>query len=319
MRDSHGRKINYLRVSVTDRCNLRCIYCMPEEGVKSLRHEDILRFEDTLKIVKAATTLGINKIRYTGGEPLVMKDIDKLIYETSKLPGIDDIAITTNGILLSDMAVDLKKAGLKRVNISLDTLNGDKFRSVTRIGNLDKVMEGIYKCLSLELTPVKINTVLMRGINDTEFVDFLNLTRELPVEIRFIELMPIGEGIKMYEKSKLSFMELLVQHPELTQIETEKSSTAQLYRLPGAKGKIGFISPVSCKFCEDCNKIRLTSTGTIKQCLHSAEEIDLRKYLNNEEMLTAALKSAIFNKPLEHHLEEGSVSRSIKVMSQIGG
>ena len=164
MRDSHGRKINYLRVSVTDRCNLRCVYCMPEQGVKSLRHEDILRFEDTLKIVKAATTLGINKIRYTGGEPLVMKDIDKLIYETSKLPGIEDISITTNGILLSDMAADLKKAGLKRVNISLDTLNSDKFRSITRIGNLDSVMESIYKCLSLDLKPVKINTVLMRGI-----------------------------------------------------------------------------------------------------------------------------------------------------------
>ena len=175
MRDSHGRKINYLRVSVTDRCNLRCVYCMPEKGVKSLRHEDILRFEDTLKIVKAATTLGINKIRYTGGEPLVMKDIDKLIYETSKLPGIEDISITTNGILLSDMAADLKKAGLKRVNISLDTLNSDKFRSITRIGNLDKVMESIYKCLSLDLKPVKINTVLMRGINDTEFDRFFKL------------------------------------------------------------------------------------------------------------------------------------------------
>ena len=303
MRDSHGRNINYLRVSVTDRCNLRCIYCMPEEGVKSLRHEDILRFEDTLKIVKVAATLGINKIRYTGGEPLVMKDIDKLIYETSKLPGIDDIAITTNGILLSDMAEDLKKAGLKRVNISLDTLNKEKFKSITRIGNLDKVMESIDKCLTLGLKPVKINTVLMRGINDTEFEDFLNLTRELPVEIRFIELMPIGEGIKMYEKSKLSFMEMLELHPELTQIETEKSSTAQLYKLHGAKGKIGFISPVSCKFCSDCNKIRLTSTGTIKPCLHSEEEINLRKYINNEEMLTAALKSAIFNKPLEHHLK----------------
>ncbi|MBZ9686478.1 GTP 3',8-cyclase MoaA [Clostridium estertheticum] len=319
MRDSHGRNINYLRVSVTDRCNLRCVYCMPEEGVKSLRHEDILRFEDTLKIIKAATSLGINKIRFTGGEPLVMKDIDKLIYETSKLPGIDDISITTNGILLSDMAVDLKKAGLNRVNVSLDTLNSDKFRSITRIGNLDKVMESIYKCLSLDLKPVKINTVLMRGINDIEFEDFLNLTRELPVEIRFIELMPIGEGVKMYEENKLSFMEILKLHPELIQIETKKSSTAELYKLPGARGKIGFISPVSCKFCADCNKIRLTSTGTIKPCLHSEEEINLRKYLNNEELLTTTLKSAIFNKPLEHHLIEESVSRSVKVMSQIGG
>lgn len=319
MRDTYGRNINYLRVSVTDRCNLRCVYCMPEEGIKSLKHEDILRFEDTLKIVRAATALGINKIRYTGGEPLVMKDIDKLIYETSKIPGINDIAITTNGILLSDMAGDLKKAGLKRVNISLDTLNSEKYKSITRVGNLDKVMESIDKCLSLGLKPVKINTVLMRGINDVEFENFLNLTRELPVEIRFIELMPIGEGIKMYEKNNLSFMEMLGLHPELTKIGTEKSSTAELYKLTGAKGRIGFISPVSCKFCADCNKIRLTSTGTIKPCLHSKEEINLRKYLNNEEMLTNAIKSAIESKPLEHHLREESASRSVKGMSQIGG
>jgi cyclic pyranopterin phosphate synthase len=292
---------------------------MPEEGIKSLSHDEILRFEDTIKIVKVAATLGINKIRYTGGEPLVMKDIDKLIYETSKIKGIRDIAITTNGILLSDMAVDLKKAGLKRVNISLDTINGEKFKSITRIGDLDKVMEGIYRCLSLGLQPVKINTVLMRGINDTEFEDFLNLTRQLPVDIRFIELMPIGEGAKMYEKNKLSFTEILEEHPELIEIETEKSSTAQMYKLQGSKGNIGFISPVSCKFCEDCNKIRLTSTGTIKPCLHSEEEINLRKYLKDEEMLTAALKSAIFNKPLEHHLKEENASRSVKVMSQIGG
>ena len=319
MRDNYGRNINYLRISVTDRCNLRCVYCMPEEGVKSLSHDEILRFEDTIKIVKAAATLGINKIRYTGGEPLVMKDIDKLIYQTSKVQGIEDISITTNGILLSDMAEDLKKAGLKRVNISLDTLDKDKFKSITRIGDLDKVMEGIYKCLSIGLQPVKINTVLMRGINDMEFEDFLNLTREIPVDIRFIELMPIGEGVKMYEKNKLSFMEILEEHPELIKIETEKSSTAELYKLKGAKGRIGFISPVSCKFCTDCNKIRLTSTGTIKPCLHSKEEINLRKYLNDEEMLTAAIKAAILNKPLEHHLKEESASRSVKVMSQIGG
>lgn len=319
MRDNYGRNINYLRISVTDRCNLRCVYCMPEQGVESLRHEEILRFEDTLKIVKVASGLGINKIRYTGGEPLVMKDIDKLIYETSKLKGIDDIAITTNGILLSDMATDLKKAGLKRVNISLDTLNSEKYKSITRIGDLGEVLKSIEKCLSIGLKPVKINTVLIRGVNDTEFVDFLNLTRELPIEIRFIELMPIGEGIKIYEKGKISFMEILEQHTELIAIETEKSSTAELYKLPEAKGKIGFISPVSCKFCSDCNKIRLTSTGTIKPCLHSKEEINLREYLRDEVMLNAAIKSAILNKPLEHHLEEERASRSMKVMSQIGG
>ena len=319
MRDKQGRNINYLRVSVTDRCNLRCVYCMPEEGVESLRHDDVLRFEDILKIVKSAASLGIKKVRYTGGEPLVMKDIDKLIYETSKLQGIEDIAMTTNGILLSDMAEDLKRAGLKRVNISLDTLNKDKFRDITRIGNLDNVLESIYKCLALGIKPVKINTVLMKGVNDTEFEDFLNLAKEMPVEIRFIELMPIGESIKLYEESKISFSEILKEHQELIPIESEKGTTAQLYKIQGSKGKIGFINPISCKFCADCNKIRLTSIGTIKPCLHSKEEINLREYLSSEELLTTKLKSAIFNKPLEHHLQEESASRSDKMMYQIGG
>ena len=319
MKDIYGRDINYLRISVTDRCNLRCVYCMPEQGIESKKHDDILRFEDTLKIVKIASKLGIKKIRYTGGEPLVMKDIDKLIYETSKLPGIEDIAITTNGILLSEMAEDLKKAGLKRVNISLDTLDKDKFKKITRVGDLNKVLESIDKCLTLDMKPVKINTVMMKGFNDTEFDNLINLSRERPIEIRFIELMPIGEGVKMYKESKISCLEMLEVHPELIPIKAEKGSTAQLYKIEGAKGKVGFISPVSCKFCSDCNKIRLTSTGTIKPCLHSKDEINLKQYLNDEVMLTNALKSAIFNKPLEHHLVEESDSRSTKMMYQIGG
>ena len=248
-----------------------------------------------------------------------MKDIDKLIYETSKLSGINDISITTNGILLSDMASDLKKAGLKRVNISLDTLDEVKFKGITRVGNLDKVLESIDKCLTLGLKPVKINTVLIRGFNDKEIDDFLNLTRGMPVEIRFIELMPIGEGIKIYEKGKMSFKNIINKHPELIQMANEKSSTAQLYKIAGAKGRIGFISPVSCKFCTDCNKVRITSMGTIKPCLHSKEEINLKQYLNNEELLTNALKQAIFNKPLEHHLDEEKISRSGKMMYQVGG
>jgi cyclic pyranopterin phosphate synthase len=317
--DSQGRNINYLRISVTDRCNLRCIYCMPEQGIQMKRHEDILRFQEILKIVKAASALGINKVRYTGGEPLVMKNIDKLIYETSRICGIDDIAITTNGILLPEMAEDLKQAGLKRVNISLDTLDKEKFKTITRTGDLDKVIEGIHKCLALGIEPVKINTVLMKGINDDEIMDFLELSRELPIEIRFIELMPIGEGAKIYEKSKLSFKDIIAEYPELIKVEQDKSSTAQLYRLEGAKGKVGSISPISCKFCSECNKIRLTSTGKLKQCLHSKEEINIKEYLQDEEQLIGALKAAIFNKPLEHHLEEEKISRSSKSMYEIGG
>lgn len=319
MLDKQGRNINYLRVSVTDRCNLRCIYCMPEEGIERLNCNDIMSFEDILKIVRVSASLGINKVRYTGGEPLVMKDIDKLIYETSKVKEIKDISITTNGILLADMAKELKTAGLNRVNISLDTLNKAKFKDITRVGDLDKVLEGVYKCLSLGIKPVKINTVLMKNFNYLEFNDFLKLAKELEVEIRFIELMPIGEGIKLYEENKINFEDILKEHTELVKIERKKGTTAELYKLQGGKGKIGFINPISCKFCTDCNRIRLTSVGNIKPCLHSKEEINLRGYLNSEELLMNKLKSIIINKPLEHHLQEESASRSDKMMYQIGG
>lgn len=319
MKDNQGRSIDYLRVSVTDRCNLRCIYCMPESGIEKKEHMDILRYEDIIKVVRAAALIGIKKVRYTGGEPLVMPDIDKLIHETAKLPGIKDIAITTNGHLLYDMAEDLKKAGLNRVNISLDTLDRNKFKSITRIGDLDKVLNSIYKCITLGINPVKINTVLMHGINDNEIEDFINLTKEIPIEIRFIELMPIGEGIKLYNKRKLTSNEVLAAHPELIPVKTKPGSTAELYTTLGAKGKIGFISPISCKFCSSCNRIRLTSTGYIKPCLHSREEISIKEYLHSEVALAAVLKSTILNKPLEHHLTEEKESRSEKMMYQIGG
>jgi GTP 3',8-cyclase len=319
MKDSHGRNIDYIRVSVTDRCNLRCIYCMPEQGIKKRQHKDILRYEDIIKVVGVASALGIKKVRYTGGEPLILPDIDKLIFETSKLKGIEDIAVTTNGILLSGMAYSLKMAGLKRVNISLDTLDGERFKKITRGGELSKVIEGIEKAISLGLKPVKINTVLMKGINDGEIKDFIKLSKELPVEIRFIELMPIGEGEELYEKRKVSFEEVLSKFPKLIPENSRDSSTAELYTLRGARGKIGFISPMTCKFCSFCNKIRLTASGTIKPCLHSFEEINIREYLYSDVLLTAAIRRAIYGKPLEHYLKEEKSSRSEKMMYQIGG
>jgi GTP 3',8-cyclase len=319
MKDSRGRNVDYLRVSVTDRCNLRCIYCMPEKEGDNNCGEDRLTSEDMLKVVKAASVLGISKIRYTGGEPLLLRGIDKLIAQTSSLPGIEDISITTNGILLHQMASDLKKAGLRRVNISLDTLDRDKFKSVTRIGSLDKVLAAIDKCLELDLKPVKINTVLIKGINSDEVKDFINFAREMPVEVRFIELMPIGEGVKLYEKGRMSFVEVLKDHPELIPVKTKAGSTAEIYTVKGAKGKIGFISPISCKFCSSCNRIRLTASGAIKPCLHSREEVDIRPQLNNEVGLAAALREAILSKPFEHHLVEEEASRTVKKMYQIGG
>lgn len=319
MIDKKGRKINYLRISLTDRCNLRCIYCMPKDGIEKKKHESIMHFEEIIKVIKSSATLGINKVRFTGGEPLVMKDIDKLIYETSKIQGIKDISLTTNGILLSDLVHDLKNAGLSRVNISLDTLDEKKYADITRGGQLNKVKDAINKCLSLGMEPVKINTVLMKGINDDEVGDLINLTKEIPIHVRFIELMPIGEGAKYFKDSFISSEEIIGRYPQLIPVNTEKSSTAELYKVSGAKGRVGFINPLSCKFCEACNRIRLTSEGGIKPCLHSEKEFNIRQYVDNEVLLTSALKDIIYNKPSEHHLEVDKLSKSKKMMFQIGG
>lgn len=318
MIDQFGRNINYLRVSLTDRCNLRCKYCMPAEGIPKLDHEDILSFEEVKKIVKAAVTIGINKIRYTGGEPLVLKGIDSLIYETSLIQGIKDISITTNGMLLYDAAEDLKKAGLNRVNISLDTLKADKFSDITRGGDLNKVVQAIHKCISLGYSPVKINTVILKGINDDEIEDFINLTRELPVHVRFIELMPMGEALNLYKEGTITCDEIIRKFSNLSSLINEKSSTSELYKLPNAKGVVGFIRPISCKFCEYCNRIRLTATGNIKPCLHSEKEYSIKESLQDEELLVSTLKGIILGKPFEHNLQQEG-SHSGKMMYQIGG
>jgi cyclic pyranopterin phosphate synthase len=319
MQDRKGRKINYIRISLTDRCNLRCVYCMPEGGIGKKEHHEIIRHEDVLKILRASASLGINKVRFTGGEPLIVKDIDKLIYETSRIDGIDDIAITTNGILLNSMAGELKKAGLKRVNISLDSLKEDKFRKITRGGNIHDVFQAIEKCIDLGIRPVKINTVLIKGINDDEISDLMRLTKDYPVHVRFIELMPMGEGLGYYDEGFISSEQVLKQQKELVPLNSNMSSTASLFRLPNSKGTVGFISPLSCKFCSSCNRIRLTSTGTIKPCLHSDTEYDLKKYLESEIGLISELKEIIHNKPAEHNLENDGKSSSKREMFEIGG
>ncbi|MDS1002572.1 GTP 3',8-cyclase MoaA [Clostridium sporogenes] len=319
MLDKYGRKINYLRVSVTDRCNLRCIYCMPPEGVLKKDHDDIMRYEEIFNVVKTASLLGIDKIRFTGGEPLILKNIDKLIYNTSQLSSIKDIAMTTNAIFLEDRIDDLKKAGLKRVNISLDSLKKDKFKSITRGGDINKIFKGIEKSLLLGMTPIKINTVIMKGINDDEIDDFMNLTKEYPISVRFIELMPIGEGRKLYKDSYISSEEIISKHRDFIPVKRDKSSTAILYKFKEAKENIGFISPMSCKFCSGCNRVRLTSEGTLKPCLHSEKEVNLKDYVENEQALLSKMNEAIYNKPLEHHMIEEKESKSKKMMYQIGG
>ncbi len=319
MKDKYSRNIDYLRVSLTDRCNLRCIYCMPKDGIELLKHEDILRFDETIKIVKAFSSLGIKKVRYTGGEPLILKGIEELIYETHKIPTIKDIAITTNGLLLDDLAGELKKAGLNRVNISLDTLKADKYREITRGGNINKVFQAIEKAMKIGLTPLKLNVVMVKGINDDEIKDFIKLSRDFPIEVRFIELMPIGEGKEYFQKGYIKSQDIIEKFPELKMLPEDNNKIAAMYKVENGKGTVGFISPLSCKFCQGCNKVRLTAIGTIKPCLHSQEEVSIRKFIHKEDKLIRTIREAIFNKPLEHFLDSDGVSKSKRQMYQIGG
>lgn len=292
---------------------------MPQDGIQNkVGHKDTLYLEEVHYIIEELAELGISKIRFTGGEPLVRKGIVDLIAMTNKIPGISEIAMTTNGLLLKKYAKELKEAGLNRVNISLDTLNRDKYKEITRGGTLEKVLEGIKISKEVGLTPIKINTVLIGGFNDDEIGDFINLTIDEDIDVRFIELMPIGEAKDFSEDNFLSNNVILERNPELIPvIKEDKSSPATYYKHPDGKGKIGIINPISCKFCSDCNRIRLTSTGKLKLCLHSNREIDLRTPLRNNEDIGQLLVDAILSKEKEHNLEgKEYITRN---MNQIGG
>ena len=318
MRDSFGRKITYLRISLTDRCNYRCIYCMPQRGIDDkLDHEDMLSLEEMYVLIKDFVELGINKIRFAGGEPLVRRGIVDLVGKVNKLEGIKELTMTTNGQLLKQMAGPLKEAGLNRVNISLDTLDPVKFVEITRCGDLNAVLEGIDEAINVGLTPVKINTVLIGGINDNEIRDLIDFTK-IGIDVRFIELMPIGEAANFAKERFVSTNLVLETVKELVPIEREdKSSPATYYVLPGVKGKVGLINPISCKFCENCNRVRLTSSGKLKLCLHSDREIDLKSALRNNEDIKKIIKDAIWTKEESHHLEDEQYI--IRNMHQIGG
>lgn len=318
MKDSFGREINYLRISLTDRCNLRCEYCMPEKGVDKLKHCDILSLEEIFEITKAFVETGINKIRFTGGEPLVRVGVTDLISRVAKLDGVREIAMTTNGILLKDYATKLKDAGLTRLNISLDTLDADKYKEITRGGDIQKVLDGIEAAREVGLTPIKINTVLIGGFNENEIPRFVELTRNQNISVRFIELMPIGEAAEFDTQKFIPNTRVLDAVKELKPVEAEDiHSPAVYYKLPEAMGKVGIINPISCKFCTSCNRVRLTSTGKLKLCLHSNREIDLKRALDNKEDLKKIISDAILTKEEEHHLENKEyVTRN---MNQIGG
>ena len=313
MKDRFGRDITYLRISVTDLCNLRCKYCMPESGVESLCHSDILSLEEIVEIVKVAAKNGITKIRLTGGEPLVRHGFVHLCKEISKIEQIEDIAITTNGVHLKNMADDLFENKVKRINFSLDTLVKEKYNDITRRNDFEKTMESLFYAIEKGFK-VKLNVVLIGGFNDDEIENFVKLANDYDLEVRFIELMQIGETANW---SKDKFVSNKIVLEKVTKLEFDGvSGVAKIYKIKGQKGKIGLISPISCSFCSDCNRIRLTSDGKLKPCLHSKDEINL-KGLSGEE-LEEVFKRGIFDKPEKHHLEDGK-SESARDMNKIGG
>lgn len=319
MIDRYGREIEYIRISVTDSCNLKCVYCWPGEENCAQKCSDSLMPEEFETIVRSLVKAGIKKVRLTGGEPLVRSDICEIVRRISGIPGVEDISMTTNGINLDRMIYKLKEAGLNRLNISLDSLRPERFRYITGGGEIKYTLKGIEKALELGMTPVKTNTVLMKGVNDDEIDDFIQLTEKNPLEVRFIELMPIGRfGEKNSDKVVVN-AGIIADHPELLYCgKSENGSSASHYRIDGYKGKVGFISPVSHKFCSSCNRIRLTCDGKIRPCLGNNGEVDITEVLRNDkEDLDELIRKIIYEKPEGHHFE--SNFSSSRIMSRIGG
>ena len=317
MIDAFGRDLRYLRISITDRCNFRCQYCMPEDGIEAISHEDLLSFEEISELVAHFVKLGVTKIRLTGGEPLVRKDVVELIRMISSHSEVNDIALTTNGTRLKEMAEDLKDAGLNRVNISLDSLKADRFKWITRGGDLYDVIEGIEAAKKVGLG-IKINCVINKGINDDEIDDFINLTNSEGFDVRFIELMPIGETADYAKKYFYSNQLILKNHPDLKAVQAaDTSSPASYYQYKNGKGRVGLISPLSCNFCANCNRMRLTSDGKLKPCLHSDIEIDLKEALRNGEDVNQLIMHGVDVKPEKHLLDEHKYI--VRTMNKIGG
>ncbi|MEF9925421.1 MAG: GTP 3',8-cyclase MoaA [Eggerthellaceae bacterium] len=333
MKDSHGRTIDYLRISLTDRCNLRCIYCMPEEGVDQLAHKDILRIEEIERAVRVAASMGITRIRLTGGEPLVRKGVVDLVRNIAQTPGIQDVSLTTNGILLPKMAADLKAAGLTRVNISLDTLDAAQFAFITRRGKLEDTLAGIDAALAVGFKPVKINAVAVRSLKQ-DYLAFAKLSLDRPLHVRFIEYMPVGEssgadGCGWGPQDVVPTEELIdiidaaaraAGLGPLVPADKDRpigGGPARYYQFEGAQGTVGFISPLSRHFCSECNRLRLTADGEIRPCLFSDDEFDLKEALRegSDEQVRAVMLQALGAKPDEHHDKVGTQ----RGMSQIGG
>lgn len=315
MNDTLGRKITYLRLSVTDLCDLRCIYCMPEHGVPKRAHSEICSLEELCDMAAAAVSLGVRKVRITGGEPLVRRGVVSLCRMLRALPGLEELCLTTNGVRLPELAAPLREAGVDRLNISLDTLRPERYRSITRIGELSSVLRGLDAAEAAGFSHTKLNCVLMGGVNDDEIKDFVRLTQARPLSVRFIELMPMGACAKWEKARFLPAGAVLDRVPELVPAGTD--GVSRLYRIPGAAGTVGLIEPMSHAFCAECSRIRITADGKLKPCLHADTEITLRG-LHGEALLDA-IRQGIARKPERHALTRDGQSHAGRCMNEIGG
>lgn len=325
MKDGRSRGIEYLRVSVTDRCNFRCTYCMPEEGICCTEHDEILRFEEILKVIRSMAKLGVKKIKLTGGEPLVRKNLVELVKGIHEIDGIEEITLTTNGLLLGESLEKLIEAGITSINVSLDTLDKERFRKITRVDGLEKVLEVIHQVAQSKLKSVKVNALIAKNLNEDDIIRLVSLAKDECVHVRFIEMMPIGLGKDLVPMKKQEIMAKIEEtFGKLSPYEGRLGNGPSVYyTLENFKGKIGFISAVSDCFCESCNRVRLTADGFLKLCLHSRAGIDLKTPLRNgieEKELTKKMSDAIMKKPERHHFGEEDTSEiENKIMAQIGG
>ncbi|MFC6322340.1 GTP 3',8-cyclase MoaA [Companilactobacillus baiquanensis] len=327
--DSYGRLHDYVRLSITDRCNLRCVYCMPKEGLPFFPTDKVLSQDEIVKLIENFSEMGVSKVRITGGEPLLRTDVVDIIRRIKDVDGIEDVSITTNGLFLAKKAKALKEAGLDRLNISLDTFKPDRYNEITRGGSIDQVLEGIEAASELNFRKIKLNVVLIKGQNDDEVLDFLEYTRNHNVNVRFIEFMPIGNPIKMWKKEYVGLDNVFKICEEndfkYDPIELKGNGPSDNYQISGFKGSFGLIHPISAKFCENCNRMRITADGYVKACLYWNEEIDIRKAIPDKKEFRRLIQKSLDNKPLNHEMAMDEADKIIdkaptwRHMSQIGG
>lgn len=326
MHDGFGRRIEYLRISVTDKCNLRCVYCMPEEGLPWLRRDEVLRYEEIAELVRVMAGMGLRRVRLTGGEPLVRRDLPSLVRLLRDVPGIEDVALSTNAVLLADQAEALRDAGLDRVNVSLDSLRPQRIDAISRRrGSAEAILAGLAAAERAGLFPIKVNCVVMRGRNDDEVADFAAVTRERPWHVRFIEVMPTGENLGVSQDEYVSADEILARVAEIGDLRPAAgpggNGPARYHAFPGAPGTVGVITPMSHNYCGSCNRMRLTADGQLRPCLFGHLQTDLRGPLRRGEPVEPLVRETLRIKPERHWLVQGSDAGSggLLALSQVGG